>query len=399
MKNVILILASFFLCAASFSQTKYFGKDDTLKIYRTAVDITIDGNGLEKCWDSVSWVPLQYVWMNPAELTQTEIRIDSIIPDVNDFRGKFKIVWSSKTNRIYMLAEITDDTLVNTYDWNNAGIKNNYPSYDDLEIFYQETGPCRQVWPGCDHTFNQNAKAIHLTSSGWAVDMGGPSWGVLLLYNKSLTMKLNTSAAPKYVWEISLGLVKSSVSQSDLDSAVYTKPLPANIYTTLAEKLMIGLTLNYCDADKISNPSRQSFISDVYLPPNSVAGRSNAQKDRNACWVDASLFGKALLKGYVSQDTTPIIPPHNLIPAKTDELLIYPNPAKENIWVVLDNDGSGDVTIKVSNMLGSVVAEKIIQKTSGKMMEEITLAGLPAGLYLVDVSSAGKHEVVKIQKN
>ena len=98
----------------------------------------------------------------------TDIRTSTLGLDTTDFKGRFKMLWSSKTNLLYILAEITDNALVSNYDW--VGNKGNYTGFDDIEIFYQENGPCRQVWPGCDHTFTHKAKAIHLTSNGYGVD-------------------------------------------------------------------------------------------------------------------------------------------------------------------------------------------------------------------------------------
>ena len=403
MKKTTLLFVFASLCAVMFSQ--YFDKSDTVKIYRSGTDITIDGKSLEKCWDSTEWMPIEYIWaQNPSNGTEsylsgvTDIRTSTLGLDTTDFKGRFKMLWSSKTNLLYILAEITDNALVSNYDW--VGNKGNYTGFDDIEIFYQENGPCRQVWPGCDHTFTHKAKAIHLTSNGYGVDMGGPSWGSYVLYNRTMKSVIN-KAAPKYTWEIGMQLINEKVIDSQLQVTTdYTvSPLPDSLISKLAKDKVIGFTMNYIDVD-IAGNKREHFISNLYVP-DGIDGSSN--RLRNASWQNSDAYGIAQLLSYSKtsyaqpQDTTDTTHTGRIVKA-LDDVLVYPNPVKENLQIVMNNVSSSKVSVKVISILGAVAAELEVDKPAGIVKEEINLAGVPAGVYLVEIVSNGQRAVKRITK-
>ena len=57
----------------------------------------IDGREEEDAWQQAAWLPLDQVWIGET-------------PAPADFSGRYKILWDE--NNLYVLAEITDDTLV-----------------------------------------------------------------------------------------------------------------------------------------------------------------------------------------------------------------------------------------------------------------------------------------------
>lgn len=394
---VLLILYLIFLSFPPIFSQSFFGINDTLKIFRTAMDITVDGQGLEKCWDSTNWVYLQYQWMNTAIITDSDIRVSKLGVDTNNFQGRFKILWSSKTNRLYILAKITDNILWGGYVFPNS----NYPDFDDIEIFYKEGDMCRQTWSVCDHEFTQNAKAIHLTNNLYAVDINGTSWADVnyIDYIELMQAVLNKTYAPDYTWEIGMYLITDSVKGSEV---VRGTPFDTNRIGQLTVNKVFGFTLNYCDADNGSG--RNGFYSNLYLPNGSDSARSDAIAERNASWVDASLFGTAELIGYSNildstlktTDTTQ----HQSSNTQFTEqdICIYPNPVKNNFNLVINDLASSKIALKITDILGTIVIEKIYQDMNTIVRDEFSLSYLPSGIYFVKISMDGQQVVKKLVK-
>jgi hypothetical protein len=55
--------------------------------------------------------------------------------DSNNYTGKFKIVWSSKTNLLYFLVEVTDHNFVDGFI---PGTTADVYNYDIIEVFIDE---------------------------------------------------------------------------------------------------------------------------------------------------------------------------------------------------------------------------------------------------------------------
>ena len=60
----------------------------------------IDGDASDAAWAAASWQDIKYRWLGP-EFTPA------------DFAGRYKVVWT--TERIYILAEIVDDILIDSH--------------------------------------------------------------------------------------------------------------------------------------------------------------------------------------------------------------------------------------------------------------------------------------------
>ena len=70
------------------------------KAPKAAVAPLIDGIATESVWNQAAWQELNHRWLGP-EYTN------------DDFQGRYKIVWNE--TKIYILAEIVDDTLIDTH--------------------------------------------------------------------------------------------------------------------------------------------------------------------------------------------------------------------------------------------------------------------------------------------
>ena len=116
-------------------------------IYRAEAAPIIDGKDIDAAWGAANWFPLNHLIVG-----------DKLSAD--DFSGRFKMVWTAE--RIYLLAEIVDDVLIDTH----ANPLEKYWDDDALEIFIDEDNS------GGDHQFNYNAFAYHIALDNQSADIG-----------------------------------------------------------------------------------------------------------------------------------------------------------------------------------------------------------------------------------
>lgn len=204
----------------------------------------IDGRATEACWAAAKWRPLDQLWLGKP-VTPT------------DFQGRYKVVWTP--SRLFVLAEITDDQLVNTHApldrwWDD----------DCLEIFVDPDHS------GGNHQYNYNAWAYHVDLDGHVVDMGRDQKGHL--YDRHVQSR-HTQRGKVTTWETSVALYANTYNETN---PATNQPL------TLQANRSIGFALAYCDND--GSPERENFMGS--LP---VAGT-----DKNRGWIDASIFGTVL---------------------------------------------------------------------------------------------------------
>lgn len=67
-----------------------------------------------------------------------------------------------------------------------------------------------------------------------------------------------------------------------------------------------------------------------------------------------------------------------------------PNPAGDHVTIRMDLARPGDATLRLTNSLGqTMMVPHLDSRPAGTRYEEIDIAGLPAGLYLVSVEAGG----------
>ena len=245
----------FFISEINFaSNTNVNAQDKPVLAYETKTPPKIDGVSDDSCWALAQWQSIDQTWMPYGASV-----------DTSDFKGRYKAVWSSKTNRLYFLVEITDDVVVKGYKFPAEGWWN----YDCVELFIDEDNS------GGDHTYNNNAFAYHITAGNdtnkfQAIDIGRNKNPVNYSNHMNVAIK-NTGTL--YTWEIELTVYNE-------------KYIPGNENTTevkLFPDKLLGLTFAYCDNDDTNeNPkTRDNFFGSVFLDE----ARSNNS------WQDAGLFG------------------------------------------------------------------------------------------------------------
>ena len=214
----------------------------------------IDGIADDDAWKDVKWNAMSsQMW--------------GTLPEATDFSGRYKLRWDE--NALYLLAEIQDDHLSDTY----ANPLESYWDDDCLEIFIDADGS------GGDHFNNYNAFAYHLALDNQVVDIGPDENGeaVAQLYNDHVdsAWKRDFTSPFRVHWEAAIRVFDDSYQHGK-----------DNLPLTLKKGMQLGFMLAYCDAD---GKDREHFMGSHEITP--VNG------DRNLGFKDASVFGKLILKG------------------------------------------------------------------------------------------------------
>jgi hypothetical protein len=378
-----------------------FGKDDTLIINETEQAPTIDGNESDPCWASATWHKMNYSWLETGDkIFPTH---DTISSPTTDFSVRFKMTWSSTTNKLYVLAERYDQTFLQGYNPTyNSKPDSSYTNFDMIEIFTDALGPRRNydtmlsntgsgevstiiVSPGDtvkvdprpmhDHTFNNGGYAFHMdgsTTTGQSHVMDEPvctAWPTSTWYNcynmapAEYTSHFDISVSrvgttTEYIWEFSMDL---------LDSMIKVTPLSVG--------KTIGFSIASGDVDNFAT-GRKFFVGNVWLPPNR----------RNDGWQDLTEFGTVLLAKALP----------TIIPSATGEATfkIYPNPVSDIINITLPAELSVQTTVNIFNLLG----EKVLSDEYNSDNIALNVSNLNSGIYFIQVSSGGQIYVSKFQK-
>jgi hypothetical protein len=204
----------------------------------------VDGHADDEAWQGGSWVDLKY-----------SILGTTATPD--DFNGRYKVVWTP--DYLYVLAEITDDLLVDS----TPDPLKNYWNDDTLEFFVDEDAS------GGDHHETDNAYAYHIALDNQVVDIGADGRPTTYPTHVRAAWKRETDHPHRIYWEARIAVFAEGSATS----------------RRLSENETLGFMVAYCDAD--SSNGRVHFFGDVEI--ESVNG------DRNLGYLDASVFGRLTL--------------------------------------------------------------------------------------------------------
>ena len=227
------------------SLISFAGNGNNYQATRAQTAPVIDGNGSDACWSSATWYTVNYLWLG-------------VQPSAADFTGRFKVSWSA--NKLYVLAEITDDVLGDNY----ADPVSNYWEDDTWEIFLDENHS------GGGHENTYNAFAYHVSTLGDIVDS---DLGTPRLFNNHATVS-RTKNGTVYTWEAAFDVYT--------DAYVYANGT-SNPKATLTLGKQMGFAMAYCDND--GGTTRQSFIGSEDIPGT----------NKNVAYQNADVFGNLTL--------------------------------------------------------------------------------------------------------
>jgi len=232
---IILVVA---VCCQSRKEYVYFAP----KAYPPPI---INGVGDDPCWENAQWAPIEYRWLGDAF-------------EIEDFQGKYKAVWSEE--RLYLLIEIVDDTLVDTHP---DGLEF-YWDDDCVEIFIDEDNS------GGNHQYNHNAFAYHVGLDNAVVDVGPDS--AAHYYTHHIASRF-TSHENIHLWEMAITVYGKHFSEDSKEN------IPAEL---ILGKVM-GFAVAYCDND--NSHERENLIGSIPI----------TGPDKNLGWVTADVFGEIKL--------------------------------------------------------------------------------------------------------
>jgi len=208
-------------------------------------EIVLNGIADEPVWETAQWNAISEVWLGE-------------VPNSLDFAGKYKIAW--RPDALYLLVEITDDSLVDVY----ADKFTQWWDDDCVEIFVDANAS------GGNHQYNHNAFAYHIGLDYQTVDFGPDSVPHLYPHVEAI----RTANENTYTWEIKVPIFSDKFEDGNAE----------NLPEVLEANRIIGFAIAYCDND--TSELRENFIGSV-----KVEGT-----DKNRGWIDAEIFGKLRLK-------------------------------------------------------------------------------------------------------
>jgi hypothetical protein len=244
----------------------------------------LDGRGKDACWQNIPWQPIAQSWIPYGAKA-----------DSSDYFGRYKVVWSSATNLLYFLVEVTDNVFVDGFiPGKTADVYN----YDIIEVFIDEDkSGGLHVFDAKDSTrFDwgsnaENAFSYHIyapfpksgevTTEHFAGDIAGTSWSDVrrIDYASHIPEFTLRREGTKAVWEFSLRVYNDSYCDTTLNNGAARSHLKAG-------KIM-GLSLAYCDNDHPEREPkvRENFFGSVWVPP----------EEYNDHWKNADTFGTVKL--------------------------------------------------------------------------------------------------------
>jgi len=272
----------------------FAAQPDTLRINQITETPQIDGFANESIWQQAQWISINQVWMPWKD------KIKGC-----DFSGRYKVLWSEKTNLLYFVAEITDDVFRDGYVYSQKNP--NYANYDIFEIFIDADnsgglhvfdGACADANKSrCWGVNAENAFSYHInvnvlddgvvTHLKSVEDLSGKGWRRKNIenYSNHLPDFAFCKSVNVYTYEFSLKVYKDTYNPQN--------PSEDDRDKLQAGKIM-GLSTAYSDADNsLAPPKRESFIGST--PGNENALDSNG--DFNQTWMNSSYYQIVQLVG------------------------------------------------------------------------------------------------------
>lgn len=348
-------------------------QDDTVKVPEVNPVPLIDGYAMDACWSLVNWQSIDQVW----------IEWGTTLP-ATDFTGRYKAVWSSETNLLYILLEVTDDVYIDGYVYNsNPAVGGGYPNYDLPEIFIDENrSKGLHVFDGTGSTGTQwgtnaeNAFSYHImvnfpedgdtTSRMVACDIAGTDWSheTITNYASHFQEFMVRRSGDTTIWEMALKVYGED----------YTPFNPEASRVTLSEGKIMGFSMAWCDNDE-PDGTRDNFIGSVFV----------TKTHYNDHWMNADDFGVMQLLGSAPVSVATDVPEISF-----------------KAWYVPGNKEirfaglMGTHILAVTDMTGRVVLRQKQENMAGSGVYSMDASRLRPGVYLVHSTSTYRNSVRKI---
>ncbi len=331
----------------------------------------IDGLANDSCWLNVPWQNIDQVWI-PYGGSYTE----------EDFKGRYKVVWSSVTNLLYFLVETEDDVFVDGWTLNSwTGIY----EYDITEVFIDENDSGGEHRLDTDTSNGENAFAYHMYSAYpvpgqvntecYIEDRAGTSsnW-------RNLDYR---SHFPEFALRVDGNIAVREFSLIVFNDT-YTAENPEAAVATLFAGIRMGLSLAYCDNDNPNEipKTRENMFGSVWEP-----------SPGNLHWMNADTFGNIEL----TSGTSSIITDGQTVNESFELYDNYPNPFNPSTNISFFVTEPGHYSLKVYDMLGGNIVTLINERLhSGKHSVKFEAENLSSNIYFYELSGMNKKIVKKM---
>ncbi|HNY03101.1 MAG TPA: T9SS type A sorting domain-containing protein [Bacteroidales bacterium] len=149
------------------------------------------------------------------------------------------------------------------------------------------------------------------------------------------------------------------------------------------EGLIIGTLTggeSSCDSVKLNSPDYFGMFS-YHWDRNGTDSASILK-----CWLDPDNTGVMKLKGWATSA------PEEPFAGKVS---VYPNPAGDYLKLRLPENATGTLRMKLMDVLGNCIVTANLEVSHG-MEQEISLAGIRPGIYLLELGDGKSHAVRKV---
>ncbi len=233
------------LAPKALADASHYDQRNEYRAPRAEVAPVIDGVADEAVWERARWHALDQRWLGPEVSAE-------------DFQGRIKVAWTGE--RLYLLAEIVDDVLIDTH--RDPLVQ--YWDDDCLEIFLDEDHS------GGTHQFNHNAFAYHVSLDNRTIDIGTDRKPRDYSHHVDSRWR---QGRERIVWEVAIDVYADDYVDGGQDN----RPV------RLTAGKRMGLMVAYNDND--GSELRENFMgSETVL---------SGPTDRG--WIDAGLFGALTL--------------------------------------------------------------------------------------------------------
>ncbi len=272
LRSIFIIIFLGFICSLPADSKNGKAQDEPVLAPDVAsTPPTINGLTDDTCWQNVPWQSIDQVWI-PYDGSVT----------TDDYTGHYKIIWSSTTNLLYLLIEVTDDVFMDGYvPGQTVGPYN----FDITEVFIDEDTS------GGEHRYEnpplnaENAFAYHIyadfpaagevTTNNIVDDMDGPNLA-RVDYTAHLPEFALRQSGNTAVWEFSLIVYNDTYESNNQE--------PARVI--LQADKVIGMSVAYCDND---NPDENPITRD------NMFGSVWEASPGNMHWMNADGYGRIKL--------------------------------------------------------------------------------------------------------
>jgi hypothetical protein len=167
------------------------------------------------------------------------------------------------------------------------------------------------------------------------------------------------------------------------------------LYSKLLVDLPVNGTIMMNDAALFYNPTTDSLATDIcvlHLKQSDVM--YNAGGSPATTYIDDDTTNDMSCVPVVLLGTTDSSIGIHTVHAVTENLVLYPNPAKDHVnFYFTNSNNAGSLKISLTDMMGRVVATEVLDASKLLTQKQyvLNISSLEPGMYFIDIEANGKR--------